>query len=681
MDYSFLRQEGIRYLQKMAKAGMLWTDFNAHDPGITILEQLCYAITDLGYRVAFELPDLLANDGGDPYESLYSPAQILTSHPVTLTDLRKLVLDVEGVKNVWIEKVEEPDIPLHYHVQKNELSLQDNHPETEPVNLKGLYRVEIEKSVTDIDGTNVEREVVRRLHANRNLCEDFEEIKVLETQEIRIQANIEIGPVDDAEDILLRIYEKISDYISPSVHFATLNQMLDEGKSIDEIFEGPILEHGFLDSEALQRLTRRTTINTSDLIHEIMDVAGVRAVNDIKVSSGKVSSGDVTEAWSFKVDEKRAPRLDIANSAITLEREQLTVAVDELRDIEIYNKRLESSTAFQKLALKDWDLVPPIGHDRKVGSYYSIQHQFPASYGIGAMGLPASASPQRKAQAKQLEAYLMFFDQLLANYFSQLAHVRDLFSFHRGEDTRTYFPQSIEDPSLGLEDIRRSDLAAHQARLQEITENPHATTQEAGAKPDSCRRNRFLNHLLARFAEQFTDYSLILHGVLFDGEISVAEQVAQDKQNFLQNYPRLSSARGTAFNYLQSRSSENRSGLEERLKRKLGLVKPEESFFIVEHILLRPMEGDREQKIPILADPQFTDPYSLQISFVFPNWPPRFTNPGFKAFIERTVREETPAHLIPTIHWLDKPAWTDCKAAYDDWLDKRRDYWNGKLGI
>ena len=52
MDYAFLRQEGIRHLERMA--GQLWTDFNVHDPGITILEQVCYAITDLGYRIAYE---------------------------------------------------------------------------------------------------------------------------------------------------------------------------------------------------------------------------------------------------------------------------------------------------------------------------------------------------------------------------------------------------------------------------------------------------------------------------------------------------------------------------------------------------------------------------------------------------------------------------------------------------
>ena len=48
MDYEQLRVEGIQHLEDLAT--FIWTDFNVHDPGITILEVLCYAITDLGYR-------------------------------------------------------------------------------------------------------------------------------------------------------------------------------------------------------------------------------------------------------------------------------------------------------------------------------------------------------------------------------------------------------------------------------------------------------------------------------------------------------------------------------------------------------------------------------------------------------------------------------------------------------
>ena len=79
MDYAALRAAGIGLLERLA--GQQWTDFNAHDPGITILEQLCYAITDLGYRIDYDLRDLLAGGESELYRSLYSPAEILTTAP------------------------------------------------------------------------------------------------------------------------------------------------------------------------------------------------------------------------------------------------------------------------------------------------------------------------------------------------------------------------------------------------------------------------------------------------------------------------------------------------------------------------------------------------------------------------------------------------------------------------
>lgn len=39
MDFNFLKNKGIDYIQKLS--GDIWTDYNDHDPGVTILEQLC----------------------------------------------------------------------------------------------------------------------------------------------------------------------------------------------------------------------------------------------------------------------------------------------------------------------------------------------------------------------------------------------------------------------------------------------------------------------------------------------------------------------------------------------------------------------------------------------------------------------------------------------------------------
>ena len=41
LDFNRLRTEGMRYLGELS--GHVWTDHHTHDPGITILETLCYA--------------------------------------------------------------------------------------------------------------------------------------------------------------------------------------------------------------------------------------------------------------------------------------------------------------------------------------------------------------------------------------------------------------------------------------------------------------------------------------------------------------------------------------------------------------------------------------------------------------------------------------------------------------
>jgi hypothetical protein len=704
LDYTFLRQEGIRQLERMA--GGRWTDFNTHDPGITILEQLCYALTDLAHRIEFPLPDLLAAPGENAYASLYGPAEILTAHPVTLEDLRKLVIDVEGVKNAWVEKVTDQPAPLYYHAGRNTLSLQ---PDTlaletppavgdpapaavpapqevplgvEPLHLQGLYRVLFELSDSlYLDGNEAARAavkpaVIRRLHQNRAVGEDFVEVVRLQPEEIAVHARIEIEAVEDATALLVEIYRQIADYISPPVRFYSLRQLLAAGKGVDELYEGPRLEHGFIDSDELRQAQRRSALRTSDLIQAIMAVPGVRAVRTISLAKGENQ-----EAWLLTLDPARAPRFNPDLSTIRLERKGLAVTVPRGRARDLFAQGLRHTAAAHKRAQEESDLQPPPGRPRNVGTYYSIQHHLPAAYGVGALGLPESAPPQRKAQARQLKAYLLFFDQLLANYFAQLAHARDLFSF-AGVTAQTYFSQPITDPELGLDEIRRSPLPVHAERLQQITEQPEPQAGVTAAESGYRRRSRWLNHLLARFAEQFTDYSLLLSGVTPADGASALEKLVQDQQAFLQEYVQLSSARGTAFNYLEPWSNANRSGLEQRVQRKLGLVATAgETFVLVEHILLRPLEGDAGQGVPFLENPRQPDPFSLQVSFVFPTGSGRLADAGFREFVERTVREETPTHLTPYVHWLDEEAMPAFERAYQAWLEQLRSYWTDRLDL
>lgn len=98
MDFAALREKGIQYFEKMGSRR--WTDFNLHDPGITILEVLCYAITDLGYRTNFSIEDILASSDHHPdKKQFFGPLEIMLGNPVTPNDFRKILIDLDGIKN------------------------------------------------------------------------------------------------------------------------------------------------------------------------------------------------------------------------------------------------------------------------------------------------------------------------------------------------------------------------------------------------------------------------------------------------------------------------------------------------------------------------------------------------------------------------------------------------------
>src|SRR6266852_4136502 len=101
-NYQALLRQGIQYCQELG--GDLWTDYNKHDPGVTILEQICYAITDLSYRTDFSIPDILAPAPGvaAPPQPLYTGDYALTCNPLTTSDYRKYLYDrIRGLKNAW----------------------------------------------------------------------------------------------------------------------------------------------------------------------------------------------------------------------------------------------------------------------------------------------------------------------------------------------------------------------------------------------------------------------------------------------------------------------------------------------------------------------------------------------------------------------------------------------------
>jgi len=557
LSYEFLRAEGIKTIQELA--GDSWTDHNAHDPGITILEQLCYAITDLAYRLDYDIQDLLG-DNHTAHQELFSPATILTNSSVTWSDLRKVVIDIKGVKNAWIEKV-----------------TSDNSADSVA---KGLYKVIVEKDDLVSLTKDLKDTIKEHLVVSRNLCEDFEEINVLDKQKIQLTGTIEISDqTDNIHMLVADLLYKVQTNLSPTIRFYTMQELLDQEKRIDEIFEGPVLKHGFINDEELESHDRKLEIHASDLIKEMMDVTGVMTVQELLIQSG-VQDG---KNWVYYLDPTKTPTLNLEDTLGSLQFtvQGLKVNIDTAQVKALYRQKLIAEGAKRVLRDVEKDIPISVGKERNISTYYSLQNQFPVNYGIGASGLPDSTTNERKAQAKQLTAYLTFFDQLLANNFAQLAEFHKLVGFG-SSNTTTYATQSLLGLVPGLEDVLVSK-EGYETYLDTTTMETEEGLQ---------RKNNFLNHMLARFGETFNTYAI---GEENEGNESkdVRQKLIEDKAKFLQAYPTVSADRGKGFDYSKPYTKDdNCSGLEKRIALKLGIEETEQ-FLMVEHLLLRPHSGER----------------------------------------------------------------------------------------
>ena len=116
---------------------------------------------------------------------------------------------------------------------------------------------------------------------------------------------------------------------------------------------------------------------------------------------------------------------------------------------------------------------PPIPEPITITSASSVcnitflrQNLFPTIYGIGHEGLPNNATKSRKGQAKQLKGFLLFFEQIMANYLSQLSNIGDILSIDLNQnDSRTYHA----NPLYSIPDVKYL-LNAFTSRYPEITD-------------------------------------------------------------------------------------------------------------------------------------------------------------------------------------------------------------------
>lgn len=477
LDFETLRSEGIDYLGKLS--GKIWTDYNVHDPGITILEVLCYSLLDLGYRASLPIADLLSMNpaAASKEDNFFTPARILSINPLTILDYRKLLIDIDGVRNAWLEVTHQAQQDVYRHKgDKLDCYGQDVSSEGNQgkVALNGLYNILIEPETLPTDAaqraqalSTLKVRIRERLMAHRNLCEDFYNINILCHEQIGICTEIQLEDNADAPTVLNAMVQALYRFLSPRANFYTLQQMLtDKQLPIEEIFAGRDYtpsSHGFIDTAELEAIVPITELHVSDLYREMFRISGVKSVNTLSVAgyvnnmaTPVVSTNDVKDLkgtkskgaiWSLPLLSGHLPELSLPYCQFVFRRGSATFTFKGDAILPYVNlSALNGSKVAYKQPSLYLDTAVPSGFFRSdLGQYYSLQHDFPRVYAIGKGELGRDASPQRVVEVQQLKGFLLFFDQLLSNYLAQLQHLRNIFSFSPDVTPHTYFIGGLED--------------------------------------------------------------------------------------------------------------------------------------------------------------------------------------------------------------------------------------------
>jgi len=585
MDYAALREEGIAHIQRLA--GKLWTDHNIHDPGITTLELICYAITDLGFRTQFPIADLLTPNPiqlsplsvGNQFHLAH---EILPCSPVTVLDWRKLLIDIPGVANAWIQ-CEGSDCstepPVFLDCSKNELTYD---VKRERLRIEGIQKIKIQiEPEVQQDPALLEKlkgAIWKTLHAHRNLCEDYCSVEFTSPESIGICAEVLLDPLSDVDEVAAGIIFEIEKYLLPPIYFYSLEELWGNGVTVEEIYSGPLLQHGFLRDSELEGARRRVRLYGSDLINLMMDVPGVSAVRDLRMTN-YVEGSPITsnESWCLDLSDQECgyPVFSWEKSELGFFKDSLPFRTHQER-VESFLADLRAQTPGKRSLNTNIEIKPPKGNSPDLINYRPLTNDFPAVYGVGEAGLPSDSGEGRKNKARQFKGYLLFFEQVLANYLAQLAQVSDLFSWTEADPgydgNKDKIPGYASQYIAGIVEGLELFDADGQGNATEVdVEDILNQLSNPGNEPAE-RRSRFLNHLLARFAEDMTDYSMML---LLSG--STQERNNVRKARFLKDYPEISAGRGKAFDLLGNTNgkiwgSQNVPGMAKRIARKLGIA-------------------------------------------------------------------------------------------------------------
>lgn len=532
--YEALRNRAVASLQ--ALSGAQWTDFNYHDPGITLLDALCFALTEDLFGAQQPLVDLLAApDGRIHYRrlGLHAAEEILPCRPCTSMDYMRWLLDrVPGA--------------LQAHAR-----LPDGN---------GLWCMELEVATAQADSAAAT--AARAYWAQRNLGEDLATLpSVLQPRWCALQLNVSIAGTRAPEDILAELVARCAEYIDAAPRRLSLTTRLAAqggDASLADALDGPRMRQGWIDTDSLER-DLESRVYFGDLARIALTVDGVLEVSEISLSADGMdgSSGALPRRgdgwvlrlrWPDKQEAMVAWQIKRRGNPIGIVQAALLHRLDDLR------RGVDGRAADSAPDVAGSPLTRPEGEYLPPDVYVSLHQQLPHIYRerVDLMGNPVNA-----AETSQFRAYLALLEQWLAHGDAQTHYLRELYTI-APRPSASYAWQVLGDENIpGLDALYTVDR-------EQLRDNVFASADDALE-----RRGRVLDHLLALYGEGCWQGSIRPFGWYFSAD-AWHLHLFEQKRRMLLRIVTLTRDRHGAIDY--SRRSLGRRGNTSALQQRASLL-------------------------------------------------------------------------------------------------------------
>lgn len=562
--FAALREHAIDRAQQAS--GELWTDFNLHDPGVTLLESLCYALTEDVYAARREVVDLLRLDAAAPPTAwadlgLFEREALIPARPTTEDDWRLWMgSQLPQVRNLHLRA--RCDLPV-----------------------AGLWTLEFLSAPGDaLHAVQARRAALQAFWSRRGLGEDLlEPPKELQPQRVRLVLHIELDGGREPVQTLLDVLAQADRIISGR---AVEGDAARAEAAPGDWADGP-LGRAPTASEEARRDAQSTPLFESDLARSLAEVEGVAAIDELRLCVDGDRDGD---GDGHGTPGSGPSRVGLSRSS---DSHALLLAWPEgegdLRDWRIHQQGVP-------LQLPMFELLRLLREARRAGGCAPVPLPGPTQaapaepYPPTPVERPALASTalpplyrsfeleQRRVQpglGAQWTGWLALLEQPLLQAVAQRQHLRDLYDLASVDTRSSWTSLPLEEELPGIDSLLLPPEGERAGRSRRGADARGRPELHDGLDEDRMsRRQRALDFQLAMHGEQ-VDHTPLQGIADWDPPQTRPLRSLRAKQRFVRRLVPLGLGHGVGADYSRRllEEADATPALVERLALKLGMAR------------------------------------------------------------------------------------------------------------